>query len=168
MFKFVRHGLILMGLLGTLVLINGQISALNHLKTEGLFVLLKLAPVDPRAFMQGDYMALNYDDSVLPDWDADGRADGMAVLSVDENNVATFVRLDDGVPISPSEVQIKFARTFRGEATYGGERFFFQEGMAGDFEDAAYGVFRLSPDGRALLVGLAGEDFRTITPQSTP
>ena len=50
----------LLGLVLVLTLMNMNIIKYeNHLAT-GQTVLLELAPVDPRGFMQGDYMALSY------------------------------------------------------------------------------------------------------------
>ena len=50
----------ILGLLAVLITVNANIIKYeNHLKT-GDTVLLELAPVDPRGFMQGDYMALSY------------------------------------------------------------------------------------------------------------
>ena len=50
----------ILGLLAVLITVNANIIKYeNHLKT-GATVLLELAPVDPRGFMQGDYMALSY------------------------------------------------------------------------------------------------------------
>ena len=50
----------------------------------------------------------------------------------------------------------------RDSYSYGGERYYFQSGTAKRYADARYGEFRLMPDGRVLLSGLAGEDKKTI------
>jgi len=46
--------------------------------------------------------------------------------------------------------------------SYGGERYYFQSGTAERYQDADYGEFRLMPDGRVLLSGLADENKQTI------
>ena len=95
----------------------------THLST-GKTVLLALAPVDPRGFMQGDYMVLSYAlerdifdamhsrnphstpdelnsalDPELVELDADLRiyepSDGYVIVKIDDNNVGHFVRLAD-------------------------------------------------------------------------
>ena len=95
----------------------------NHL-SNGKTVLLALAPVDPRGFMQGDYMALSYAlerdifdamrpkhpdstqdelgselDVELEELDTDFRiyepSDGYVIVKVDDTNVGHFVRLAD-------------------------------------------------------------------------
>nr|WP_255016738.1 GDYXXLXY domain-containing protein [Psychrobacter sp. PraFG1]UTT87693.1 GDYXXLXY domain-containing protein [Psychrobacter sp. PraFG1] len=50
----------ILGLLLTLSVVNISIAKNEKLLATGESVLLKLAPVDPRSLMQGDYMALNY------------------------------------------------------------------------------------------------------------
>ena len=88
----------------------------NHLAT-GETVLLELAPVDPRGFMQGDYMALSYalerdifatlrpekpqDDldnsenleNLQPDFQPYQPSQGYVIVKLDANNVGHFVRL---------------------------------------------------------------------------
>lgn len=88
----------------------------NHLAT-GETVLLELAPVDPRGFMQGDYMALSYalehdifaalrpakpqDDldnsenleNLQPDFQPYQPSQGYVIVKLDANKVGHFVRL---------------------------------------------------------------------------
>lgn len=168
MLKLARHILIIGGLGFVLLFVNSQIKALDLIKTEGETVLLQLRPVDPRAFMQGDFMVLRYSTDVLPDPGANQSASGKAILTLDENRAGVFNRVDDGTPLGDNEIRINFTRVFRGEKSYGGERFFFQEGTAGIYEDADYGVFKVGASGRAILVGLAGEDFKTLKPEPKP
>ena len=90
----------------------------NHL-ARGETVLLELAPVDPRGFMQGDYMALSYalerdifvalrpekpqDDldnsenleNLQPDFQPYQPSQGYVIVKLDANNVGHFVRLAD-------------------------------------------------------------------------
>jgi len=46
-------------------------------------------------------------------------------------------------------------------------RYYFQNGTAQTFEDAEYGIFKINPSGRAILVGLADENFAKIAPPRT-
>ncbi len=159
--KIFRIGLILLGLAGIFGLFGKQIKAMEELRVTGDIVLLKLAPVDPRAFMQGDYMALGYDGSTRPK-NMDGLPpQGLAILTRDKDNIGTFLRLDSSAALQETEVRIKYVKK-RWAASYGGERYFFQEGTAEVFEAAEYGVFKVSPSGQAMLVNLADKDFKLL------
>ena len=166
MTHMVRNIIIVLGLLGVLAYTNLQIKGAQAIKDEGTTVLLELRPVDPRAFMMGDYMTLRYNQRVYPKSDKDGAPTGTVILKLNENNVAGFARFDDGGSLAENEVRLKYIRKFRGDATYGGERYYFQEGTAETYEEADYGVFKVSESGTALLIGLAGEDFKLLTPES--
>ena len=168
MFKFVRVGLIALGLLFTLFFFNSQIHQMNLIKQDGADVLFKLRTVDPRAFMQGDFMALRYSEESLPQLGDTDPSAGIAIVAVDRRGVGTYVRLDDGTELTDTEMRVKYGAMIRGGVSYGGERYFFQEGTAKTYEAAEYGMFKISPDGRAMLVGLAGEDFEALMPPPNP
>lgn len=51
---------VLAGIL-VLIAVNVSIYQREQLLQHGRFVLLELAPVDPRSLMQGDYMALRFE-----------------------------------------------------------------------------------------------------------
>ena len=164
MFKTLRIALILIGLVFTLLFFNNQIRTMNVIAEDGVSVMFKLRPVDPRAFMQGDYMALRYSEDSLPVGEPDAPASGVAIVKIDNKGIGTFARLSDGSALGPNEIRINYARKIRNDLSYGGERYFFQEGSAERFEAAEYGIFKVSPKGRAILVGLAGEDLKIIKP----
>ncbi len=147
-------------------LFTSQILALNAVKDEGQTVLLDLRPVDPRALMLGDYMTLAYAEERVPSGVSLGTLPpkGAFVMELDANNVASFKRLDDGAGLVPSEVKFNYTRTNRA-LTFGAPRFYFENGMAQDYEDARYGVFKVAPDGRAILVNLADDKFQIINPK---
>ena len=178
---------------------------------EGKTILLALAPVDPRAPLMGDYMALRYavnndirkalaqraaqsaaqkaaqmgaekgaseagaSDSVINGGGTDGSAsspavsakshnthdestntEGFAVLRITNDPVphaASFVRLDDGSPLQADEFLLAYR--LRGyEVLTAATAFYFQEGTAHQYAGAKFGVFKLAPDGKTLLVGL--------------
>jgi uncharacterized membrane-anchored protein len=123
---------------------------------DGQVVLLELAPVDPRSLMQGDYMVLNYKISREQRNVAQKLENrrGRLVLKLDENNIGTFVRFDDGTALEADQVYLRF-RYHRG-LKLGAESFFFQEGMAREFEGARFGELRVAPSGEAILTGLRG------------
>ena len=116
-----RHKVAVIMLVIILAVINFSIySKEQHLK-QGDTVYLKLAPVDPRSLMQGDYMALRFAASValnddLPRNKKDkGRQhsiephDGKMIVTLDSKNIATYQRIYQYQPF-PMEVshEIKF------------------------------------------------------------
>ena len=72
--------------------INSQIVTKERTVREGAVVLLRLAPIDPRSLLQGDYMALRYRlaDDVAQAAAAAGVEDGTAVLRPGDPNEAAF------------------------------------------------------------------------------
>ena len=114
----------LLGLALILIVMTMNIIKYETHLSNGKTVLLALAPVDPRGFMQGDYMALSYAlerdifdamrpkhphstqdelgselDVELDEIDTDFRiyepSDGYVIVKIDGNNVGHFVRLSD-------------------------------------------------------------------------
>ena len=190
-------------ILAVLVLFLGgyalSVYRMETVLAEGKTILLPLAPVDPRAPLMGDYMALRYvvnndirnalrrqsaaqgaaqkaaqmsaengggtDGSASsPTASANSRnthdesrnAEGFAVLRITNDPVphaASFVRLDDGSPLQADEFLLAYK--LRGyEVLAAAPAFYFQEGTAPQYTGAKFGVFKLAPDGKTLLVGL--------------
>jgi uncharacterized membrane-anchored protein len=158
-----RYGLIALGALGIAALFGSQIKALEAIKAEGETVLLDLRPVDPRALMMGDFMALRYAEEVQRDLPDDLAPSGQFVLTLDENKVGRFSRVAGGEDLADSEVRINYIKQRRG-VTFGAPRYYFQNGTAETYEQADYGIFKIAPSGRATLVGLADENFNKIEP----
>ncbi len=165
MFNF-RITIIVVALVAIIFKFTSGISAMNAIKEEGETLLLKLRPVDPRAFMMGDFMALAYDNAVTTSYHKGLNAQGLLVLHRDDNNVGTFVRLENETELSTNEIRVKYARK-RLRTDIGNARYYFQEGTAEIFQNARYGVFKVSPNGYMLLVGLADKNFITITVNGT-
>lgn len=163
--SILRYGLIGLGALGIAGLFGSQIQTLETIKIEGETVLLDLRPVDPRALMMGDFMALAYAEERPASLRRDLTSSGQFILTLDENKVGRFSRVSEGGDLSPNEVRINYIRQRRG-VTFGAPRYYFQNGTAETYEQADYGIFRVSPSGRAILVGLADEDFKEIKPPS--
>ena len=136
---------ILVALLVVLVAVNGSILAKERIRANGQRIFLELAPVDPRALMQGDYMALRFriTDDLSPE------ASGGAALSIDARDVAA---LDP----DPARDSPRIRYRVRGGAIWlGTNAYFFEEGAAARYAAAKYGEFRLDRDsGEAVLVGL--------------
>jgi uncharacterized membrane-anchored protein len=146
-----------------LVLVNLAIVEKERVLADGRVVLLEVAPVDPRSIMQGDYMALRFraEDGVRG---ADVNRDGDLVVTVDERGVGTFARIDDGRPLAPGELRLRF-RVRNGQVKFATNAFFFEEGTAARYAAAQYGEFRVDEDGELLLTGLRGRDLEPLGPQ---
>lgn len=155
-----RRGLILLGALLVLGALNFSIVGKERTKRSGEVVYLRLAPVDPRSLMQGDYMALRFALAQELDrqhgHDATGSAptarEGevrFAGITVDPNHLAA---LADAT--FPATLKLRY-RIRNGRVWLGTNAFFFSEGDAQRFEGARYGEFRVDRDsGEAVLVGL--------------
>lgn len=142
---------------------------------EGKTILLPLAPVDPRALLMGDYMALRYqaDNDILAVLYAQneqlrmyGRNDyggqnieGLAVLRMSNEPVpqaVSFVRLDDGSPLKADEFLLAYRLRGR-EVRSVAPAYYFEEGTAHKYTAARFGQFKLAANGKTLLVGLCDE-----------
>ena len=142
----------------------------NHLST-GNTVLLQLAPIDPRGFMQGDYMTLRYalENEVFAALDRDPGSyptneEGYVIITVDDNQVGRFLRLaknNHPNTLATDEMAI-FYRIRLGTLKLATNAFFFQEGHAEAFEAAEYGLFRVNDKGEPLLTDMVDKDFVII------
>lgn len=144
----------------------------NHLAT-GDTVLLALAPVDPRGFMQGDYMTLRYalESEVFAALNTDPGSyptheEGYVIVALDNNNVGQFEHLAESQPdnLSTNERAIYY-RLRNGVFKLATNAFFFQEGHAEAFEAAEYGLFRINDNGEPLLTNLVDDNFKVISPK---
>lgn len=153
------------GLVATLLAVNALIVQKELLVRTGTPVLLRLAPVDPRSLIQGDYMRLRYEVSADAER-ADPRPprDGKLVIRLDEHQVATFVRFHHGEPLAEGERLLRYRQRRRGAIRLGAEEFFFQEGLANRFSSARFGEVRLGSRGECVLVGLRAEERRPLGP----
>ena len=132
---------------------------------NGRKVLLRLAPVDPRSLIQGDFMRLRYDRASYPDARTQESLPwrGTVVLALDDLGVGEFARTDDGTALAPGEVRIGYKLSGRGGTMrFGADSFFFQEGDADLYANADFGVLHVDDEGGSVLVGLAGEDGALI------
>lgn len=126
---------------------------------RGQVMYLRLAPVDPRSIMQGDYMALRFElDTKLG---ANAPRHGQAVVRLDARGVAEFVRVHQGEALAADERLLEFRGRGR-RARIVTDAFFFEEGQARAYANARFGELRVRPDGVALLVGLADESLARL------
>jgi uncharacterized membrane-anchored protein len=172
-----RSAIALIACVAILALVDFSIAGKERQLGRGKVVCLELAPVDPRSLMQGDYMALRFKIAIdarpaMPRSGSSGirsfpaqrdlaTADGRIVVALDESSVATYRRLDDGTPLAPSEVLLRY-RVREGEIKFATNAFFFQEGTADRYAGARYGEFRVAPDGELLLTGLRSKELQPL------
>ena len=125
---------------------------------KGAEILLRLAPVDPRSLMQGDYMALNYEIFREIDYRSES---GYLVVKVGRDRVAEFVRVQNDKDVNDGEHLIRYKRQ-SGRLSIGADNYFFQEGSGKKFENAKYGLLKVDSGGNSILVGLCDKDGRLI------
>ncbi len=142
-----------------LLSINLLIALKEETVAHGRSMLLRLAPVDPRSIMQGDYMILDYE--IFREVPSDELEDqGCVVVTLDKNNVAKFVRLHQKEELKQNE-HLLFYRN-RGGMQLGAESFLFQEGDADLYSKARYGELKVNASGTSVLIGLRDEEFKFL------
>lgn len=153
-------------------LVNWDVRGKEQVIAHGERVLVPLVPVDPRSLMQGDYMSLRFDIPrevseqleaviaptalVLADRNAQGHAHVRSLLP---GGASAMSR-------APNQLVLPLKR-LKGRWVLVTDAFFFPEGRGQPFEQAKFGDFRVLPDGRALLVGLADAQGAVIEPAKT-
>ena len=144
--------------------VNWDVRGKEQVVAHGQPLLVPLVPVDPRSLMQGDYMALNFD---LPSdlRDSLGKVlepSARVLASVDAQGRAKVLRMaGPKESAGPGQVLLPLKR-LKNNWVLVTDAFFFTEGEGEQYEKAKFGEFRALPDGRALLVGLADADGKTI------
>lgn len=160
--------LMVLAALLTLGVANFAIWQKETLIAQGEKVFVALAPVDPRSLMQGDFMRLNYN---VPDAREDAIRRGLTaqrphvIARRDARGVAQLLRLaEPGAPLATGEMRIELTPK-DGRWILVSDAWFFREGDGQRWEAAKFGEFRVAPDGRALLVGLADAQLKPIAVQ---
>lgn len=156
--------LIALGAVATTGVAGYAVRGSEDVLRNGRRIFIALRPVDPRSLIQGDYMALAFDTAGLPSPAPTRDKLGLhgahvALVETNDKGVAKFVALDaapqpDQIPI---QIRVKSGRWF-----VGSDAWFFEEGRASDYAQAKYGVFRVGPDGRALLAAMADGELRIL------
>ena len=159
-----RRAGLLLGALAVLAVANIGIWQKESLIAHGQPVWIALAPVDPRSLMQGDYMRLNF----LAFEQVRDLPHGMVgaqrprlVGRRDARGVATFGRVYGGEALAPGEFLMELTPN-KGRWMLVSDAWYFKEGEAARWSAAKYGEFRVAADGRALLVGLRGENLEAL------
>ena len=159
-----------LSLIVVLALVNWSIYKKEFHIKNGTVIYLKLAPVDPRSLMQGDYMALHFDMArkiydKLPkkenydSWrhNADAK-DGKVVVRLNEKGVASFARLYKGTALKENELLLDY-RVRGGAVKFATNAFFFEDGSAIKYEKVEYGKFRVNAHGELLLMALVDKNI---------
>ena len=163
-----RETAVFLTLIVLLAVVNFSIYQKEQHLAHSRTVCLRLAPVDPRSLMQGDYMRLRFAlaDTLrkrLPKTTRKQNTDGYMVLKVEDNCTATLIDLDHGQALTPGQIRLHY-RLRDGRIKIATNAFFFQEGTGKFYARAHYGVFRVNGDGEPLLTGLKDARLRTLHP----
>ena len=160
-----------------LVLVNVLIASRERLIAEGRPVFVKLAPVDPRSLMQGDYMQLSYE---LPGVSWSRTSTGVTWIreaerkdllwghrlqiaaTVDARGIVQSARVLDPGETAPAGTQLLELTPKNGRWIFVSDAWFFKEGEAARWQPAKYGEFRVTPEGKGLLVRVVGEDLKPL------
>ncbi|RXT21013.1 hypothetical protein B5P46_22620 [Rhizobium leguminosarum] len=172
--KFYLLSAIIVAGLQTLIL-GTIIQSRASILSDGAEVLLKTAPVDPRDFLRGDYVVLNYDISSVPVQTVSGG------IPAEAGERVLWVRLkkqEDGfwtvtessfheLPPQPESVILRSQPFYSGglaagdsmRVEYGIERYYVPEGEGKPIEEARNDgnvaiAVRVSPDGSAQIRSL--------------
>ncbi|UNU74066.1 GDYXXLXY domain-containing protein [Moraxella nasovis] len=122
----------------------------THLN-QGVIIYAKLAPLDPRSLIQGDYVALNYelyiDDVNYPL--IDKHIDSKVVLDHEQKIIKTYL---DG----RGDVKLRLKGDGRRlDGLYPAVRsFLFAEGLGACYEQGEYAKLSVLPNGVSMLVDL--------------
>jgi hypothetical protein len=89
---------------------------------------------------------------------------GCLVVTLDENQVANFVRVHGGESLGSGEHLLGY-RMRSAWLTVGPDRFTCESGHAQDYAKAQYAEFRVAPNGDCVLVRLLGSKFEPLGPK---
>ncbi|EPJ47223.1 MAG: hypothetical protein OFPI_32150 [Osedax symbiont Rs2] len=153
-------------LLVILALVNFNIYQKETVLATGQVVLLKLAPVDPRSMMQGDYMRLRFAiESTLLDGDdiadRENLSSGYFVVNRDENLLGSYHDIYRGQALKSNQLKMQF-RIRNNRILLATHAFFFEEGTGEQYQEAVYGEFRVSANGELLLNNMRDKAFNII------
>ena len=154
-----------------LLLVNFSIYQKEQHLAHGRTVCLRLAPVDPRSLMQGDYMALRFAltntlRKDLTKYEFADNTDGRILLHVERNCTATYVAPYIGQMLQSGQIFLRY-RIRSKHIKIATNAFFFEEGTSERYAKARYGVFRVNADGEPLLTGLKDAHLRTLHPSGS-
>ena len=154
-----------------LIAINFNIKEKEHLIANGEVLLFKLAPVDPRSLMQGDYMRLRFElaNTLLKEIRETNKINnisrenhvGQVVVLKDEKNIVSFIAFYTGQELAENHRLIPY-KYRNNSIQFTTNAFYFQEGQASHFQKSEYGEFKMSGSGDILLVHMVDKDLKTL------
>jgi len=164
-------------LVTALFMVNCSIYEKETLLAEGKSVFLKLAPLDPRSLMQGDYMTLRFEmtpqiraaltqnDLLKSNKESSKAIDGLVAVDLDDKGVASFINISTEESMNPLTVNqgtvLKFRLRGR-QVKFASNAYFFEEGTGNKLAQAQYGEFRVAKNGELLLVALCDENLKKL------
>lgn len=160
------RGFILLALLFFLFFYNFSIVQKERFLSAGDAVILRLAPVDPRSLMQGDYMVLEFEverplREALYQNNSKPRRKGRMVLR-EHGGENLFARLDDGSSLSAGEKLLAYTVEDYNRIKIGGGSFFFEEGLARFYDRARYALIKVDANGKAIIAGLLDANKKAL------
>ena len=155
--KTKQNYLLLFAFAAVFIFMNVQIFQKESIKNDGEVIYFKLAPVDPRAFMLGDYMALNFEHNLRNHSDENMQT---FIVTLNDQKVVIDAEPYQGTTVKDNQ------RLFKIQDQLRPDRFYFQEGHAKSYEEAKYGLFRYVSPSQFLLDDMTDEELIIINPQS--
>lgn len=159
---------VLLGALIVFFVFNYAIYQKQSLLQQGEIVLLKLVPRDPRSWLQGDYMVLGFEveEEMNKTAFTPEQKNGLAVITVNDQHIAHFVRFYQGEALALHEKLIKYRYQSNNlpKFTIKPNTFFFQEGYQPFFQKAQFAIFHYQGNAY-LLTGLADQNGVKISPE---
>jgi uncharacterized membrane-anchored protein len=161
-------------LLVVFVVFGWMVYQKKELLRNGDVLVLKLQPVDPRSFMMGDYMTLNYAiNSEIPYQSLqfnfmksrsfrpyDGPLRTKVVVKM-QDSLAVFVRIKDQKPLGKGEFELPCKRTYFNHEIQPNE-YLFQEGRSAHFNRAEYAQFRVNKSGDVVIEYLLDKNRKPL------
>ena len=161
------RSVIVLGWLLVMLVAGYSIFSKEYVLRKGTWVLLELAPVDPRSLMQGDYMQISFaiDEQIAVWLQARGKQgeQGYVHIRLDELQRGEFLRIA-AKPAREAGVYSLKLRYQAGRYSVGPNAFFFQEGTAEQLQQARWGGLRIAANGDAMLVSLHDQDLARLSP----
>jgi len=149
-----RSKILILGFIIIMAWVNAQIYARERDLASGERLILKLAPLDPRSLIQGDYMRLDYE---IANQIPRELKEGVIYLRPNERGLATTLVEQQ----TPGALALRFRRRhYRVE--FGVDTYLFQEGLAHLYRQAEYGELSVSDEGYPTLVRLLDKNFRPL------
>ncbi|OOF56900.1 GDYXXLXY domain-containing protein [Rodentibacter myodis] len=159
--------------------LNYKVWQFEDVLATGKAVVLKIAPVDPRSIMQGDYMSLNYailtnistqlhisrNDEDVPINDKKAHQKRVyALVHLDGQGIATLCRVEDRIPTDFYDCAPEVYLPVNNVGWFPqlpSQEYFFAEGKGQYYAQAKYAEYRFK-DGILLLARLLDKDLKGL------